>query len=192
MEKPELRSRAVPSRAIPAVIFPNWREVLNQAPLSEAVRGGYSLAIGGYLDYCRHNGLSVALESARGYMADAQRRKLARKYPGAGVAWEWFWLFPSRQVMRDPHSGLQRRHHLLDATFQQAIRQAARAARLNKRVTPHGLRHSFAPHLLESGTDIRTVQDLLGHVDVATTQIYTHVMNRPGLGVKSPLDAPGE
>ena len=113
---------------------------------------------------------------------------LERKYPGAGTSWEWHWLFPSRQVMRDPHSGLSRRHHVLDATFQHAIRLAARAARLNKRVTPHTLRHSFATHLLESGVDIRTLQDLLGHVDVATTQIYTHVMVRPGLGVRSPLD----
>jgi integrase len=113
---------------------------------------------------------------------------LERKYPGAGVAWEWFWLFPPRQLSLDPHCGLQRRHHVLDSAFQLAVRLAAREGRINKRVTPHVLRHSFATHLLEAGTDIRTVQDLLGHVDVATTQIYTHVMKRPGVGVHSPLD----
>jgi integron integrase len=113
---------------------------------------------------------------------------LERKWPHAGEQWEWQWFWPSRETMKDPRSGLRRRHHVLDATFQHFIRQAARKARLDKKVTPHVLRHSFATQLLESGTDIRTVQDLLGHKDVATTQIYTHVMQRPGLGVRSPLD----
>lgn len=90
--------------------------------------------------------------------------------------------------MKDPRSGLRRRHHVLDATFQHFIRQAARRAKLGKRVTPHVLRHSFATQLLENGTDIRTVQDLLGHKNVNTTQIYLHVMRKPGLGVRSPLD----
>jgi integron integrase len=113
---------------------------------------------------------------------------LERKWPHAGEQWEWQWFWPSRETMKDPRSGLRRRHHVLDATFQHFIRAAARKARLDKKVTPHVLRHSFATQLLESGTDIRTVQDLLGHKDVATTQLYTHVMQKPGLGVRSPLD----
>ena len=116
---------------------------------------------------------------------------LERKYPKAGESWEWQWFFPSRQLTTDPRTGLQRRHHVVEATFQHFIRQAARKAKLNKKVTPHVLRHSFATHLLESGTDIRTVQELLGHKDVATTRIYTHVMRKPGLGLKSPLDELG-
>jgi integron integrase len=113
---------------------------------------------------------------------------LARKYPRAGVSWEWQWLFPAREVSRDPVTGLTRRHHLSDAWFQNLLKVAARTSGLDKRVTPHVLRHSFATHLLENGADIRTVQELLGHASVETTQIYTHVMAKPGLGVRRPLD----
>jgi len=116
---------------------------------------------------------------------------LDRKYPNAGKEWPWQWLFPSRELSADPQTGVQRRHHLSETAFQVAIKQAAFRAGLHKRVTPHILRHSFATHLLEGGSDIRTVQDLLGHQKVETTQIYLHVMRRPGVGTNSPLDAGG-
>ena len=114
---------------------------------------------------------------------------LAKKYPRAGVSWEWQWVFPSQNPAFDPATGVTRRHHVSDAWFQRVLKRAAEKAGLNKRVTPHVLRHSFATHLLEGGADIRTVQELLGHASVETTQIYTHVMQKPGLGVRSPLDA---
>jgi integron integrase len=113
---------------------------------------------------------------------------LERKFSRAGETWEWQWLFPSRELGPDPASGVRRRHRVSDNLFQQALKRAAEGAGMIKRVTPHVLRHSFATHLLESGTDIRTVQELMGHASVETTQIYTHVMKKPGLGVKSPLD----
>lgn len=113
---------------------------------------------------------------------------LERKFKRAGERWEWQWLFPSREASVDPVTGVRRRHHLIDTTFQRILKRAATAAQIDKRVTPHVLRHSFATHLLEAGTDIRTVQELLGHQSVKTTQIYTHVMQKPGLGVRSPLD----
>lgn len=115
---------------------------------------------------------------------------LGRKYPKAGVSWEWQWLFPSQKPALDPATGIVRRHHLSDTWFQRVLKRAADHAGLTKRVTPHVLRHSFATHLLEGGADIRTVQELLGHASVETTQIYTHVMQKPGLGVRSPLDGP--
>lgn len=113
---------------------------------------------------------------------------LRLKWPKAAREWGWQWVFPSVALSIDPETGVRRRHHVSDAAVQGAIKRAAKAAGLMKRVSPHVLRHSFATHLLESGTDIRTVQDLLGHKDVSTTQLYTHVMQRPGLGVRSPLD----
>ena len=113
---------------------------------------------------------------------------LGTKYPGAGRSWEWFWAFPARGLSRDPRSGVVRRHHVIEDGLQRAVRKGAQRIGIAKPVGPHVLRHCFATHLLEAGYDVRTVQDLLGHKDVATTQIYLHVLNKPGMGVRSPLD----
>ena len=113
---------------------------------------------------------------------------LSRKYPAAATSWDWFWVFPQDHLSVDPRSRIRRRHHCYEQTLSRAISNAARRCGFAKPVSSHALRHSFATHLMQQGYDTRTIQELLGHKDVSTTMIYTHVLNRGGRAVVSPLD----
>ena len=126
---------------------------------------------------------------SKGYGEVYLPHALDRKYPNAGKEWTWQYVFPSTKLSRDPRKNIIRRHHMDPSSLDRAIKRAAKLANITKQISSHTFRHSFATHLLQTGTDIRTIQSLLGHNDVSTTMIYTHVLRQGGQGVKSPLDS---
>ncbi len=126
---------------------------------------------------------------SKGYDKVYLPHALDRKYPNAGKEWTWQYVFPSTKLSRDPRKNIIRRHHMDPSSLDRAIKRAVKLANITKQISSHTFRHSFATHLLQTGTDIRTIQSLLGHNDVSTTMIYTHVLRQGGQGVKSPLDS---
>ena len=157
-------SFATQKQALNALVF-FFRDVCGKSEVHIEVR----------LRQLEHARLLHEKDRAAGLPAVFMPKALGRKYPNAGTSWEWFWVFPAPRIGKDPETGIRRRHHMHEEALQRHVRNAARLAGIPKRITPHILRHCFATHLLELGADLRTVQKLLGHKDVKTTEGYTHV-----------------